>query len=168
MLDREIYLDFFREFDQCPGLERELSDKTIVEYRTKPRTEVCIHYTILDENGGTDGYRSEYMREAYGGVCFKAFVLFFGEYLQYYITEEREGTFQVTGSGTLQRRDNDAVEESRYQMINDIATAQTIQDYETMDQLLEESTEFPSPPTSTAPSCWMALCPLPAGLPRSK
>nr|WP_300869918.1 DUF5717 family protein [uncultured Acetatifactor sp.] len=138
MLDREIYLDFFREFDQCPGLERELSDKTIVEYRTKPRTEVCIHYTILDENGGTDGYRSEYMREAYGGVCFKAFVLFFGEYLQYYITEEREGTFQVTGSGTLQRRDNDAVEESRYQMINDIATAQTIQDYETMDQLLEE------------------------------
>ena len=44
----------------------------------------------------------------------------------------------MTGSGTLQRRDNDAVEESRYQMINDIATAQTIQDYETMDQLLEE------------------------------
>ncbi|MCI9337423.1 MAG: hypothetical protein HFH93_07780 [Lachnospiraceae bacterium] len=138
MLEREIYLEFFREFGQCPGLERELCDKTIMEYRTKPQTEVCIHYTILDENGETEGYRSAYMREAYGGVCFKTFVLFFGECLQYYITEEREGKFQVTGSGTLQRLDNDAEEESRYQMINDIAMAQTMQDYDTMDQLLEE------------------------------
>lgn len=138
MLEREIYLEFFQEFDQCPGLQRELSDKTIIEYRTKPRTEVCIHYTIVDENGEADGYRSEYMKEAYGGVCFKAFVLFFGECVQYYITEGQDGKFQVTGSGTLPRRDQTAGEDSRYQMINDIATAQSMQEYDTMDELMEE------------------------------
>ena len=89
MLEKEIYLEFFQDFDQCPRLRRELSDKTIMEYRTKPQTKVCVHYAVLGENGEAEGYRSEYMREAYGGVCFKAFVLFFGESLQYYITEER-------------------------------------------------------------------------------
>lgn len=138
MLEREIYLEFFQGFSQCPGLERELSDKTIIEYRARPRTRVCIHYAILGEDGEAEMYRSEYMREAYGGVCFKAFILFFGESLQYYITEEREGTIQVTGSGTLPRRDGDGGEDSRYQLIDDIVTADTMQDYDTMDQLLEE------------------------------
>ena len=138
MLEREIYLEFFQGFSQCPGLERELSDKTIIEYRARPRTRVCIHYAILGEDGEAEMYHSEYMREAYGGVCFKAFILFFGESLQYYITEEREGTIQVTGSGTLPRRDGDGGEDSRYQLIDDIVTADTMQDYDTMDQLLEE------------------------------
>lgn len=138
MLEKEIYLEFFQDFDQCPRLRRELSDKTIMEYRTKPQTKVCIHYAVLGENGEAEGYRSEYMREAYGGVCFKAFVLFFGESLQYYITEEADGKYQITGSGTIQKSDRRAEEDSRYQLINDIATARAMQDYDTMDELLEE------------------------------
>lgn len=138
MLEREIYLEFFQGFGQCPGLERELSDKTIIEYRTRPRTRVCIHYAVLGEDGEAGGYHSEYMKEAYGGVCFKPFVLFFGESLQYYITEEQDGIAQVTGSGILPRSDGSAGEEGRYQLINDIVTAEAMRDYDTMDELLEE------------------------------
>ncbi len=138
MLEKKIYLEFFQEIGQSPELRRELSDKTIIEYRTKPQVKACIHYAVLDENGEAGSYRSEYMQEAYGGVCFKAFVLFFGESLQYYITEEKDGNFQVTGSGTLLRSDNGLEDESRYRLIDDIVTAEAMQDYDTMDELLEE------------------------------
>ena len=107
-----------------------------MEYRTRPQTKVCIHYAILHENGESQEYRCEYMKEVYGGVFFLAFVMFFGESLQYYITEERDGESQVTESGTIQRGDDSG--EGRYQLINDIALAKSLQDYDTMDELLEE------------------------------
>ena len=79
------------------------------------------------------------MKEAFGGVFFKEFVLFFGESLQYYITEERNGEEMLTESGSLQRSDGSGYEEeSRYRMINDIVISQSMEDFDTMDNLLEE------------------------------
>ena len=75
----------------------------------------------------------------YGGVFVKDFVLFFGESLQYYITEEKDGKAQLTESATIQKSDAGAVEEdSRYRLLNDIVMARSMQDYDTMDNLLEE------------------------------
>lgn len=134
-----IHLDFFRRFGECRPLQQELEDKTILEYRTAPRTKVCIHYTMSNEDGESEGYRAEYMTEAYGGVFFKEFVMFFGETLQYYITEEWDGAEQLTKSGTLQRNeDGGCGEESRYRLINDIVISRALEDYNTMDDLLEE------------------------------
>lgn len=139
MTAEEIHLEFFRKFKECRFLQQELADKSIIEYRANPRTKVCIHYAMLHENGESGGYRAEYMKEAYGGVFFKEFVLFFGEILQYYITEERDGAEQLTESGTLQRSDDDGWEEdSRYRLINDIVISKALEDYNTMDDLLEE------------------------------
>ena len=79
------------------------------------------------------------MQETYGGVFFKEFILFFGESLQYYITEEKNGEEQLTESGTLQRSDIRGKEmESRYHLVNDIVISKTLQDYDTMEKLLEE------------------------------
>lgn len=134
-----IHLSFFRKLGQCRDMQWELADKTMIEYRTGPRTRVCIHYSVLRENGEADGYRSEYMKEVYGGVYCKEFVLFFGESLQYYITEENEGEEKLTESGTLQKSDDGGRDEdSRYRLINDIAVAKSLQDFDTMDDLLEE------------------------------
>ena len=139
MISEGIYLEFFRKFTECTSLQQELADKTIIEYRTAPGARACIHYTLLGENGETDGYRSEYMREAYGGVFFKDFILFFGESLQYYITEEKDGKTQVTESGTIQKGDGaGGQEDSRYSLLNDIVMARSLQDCNTMDNLLEE------------------------------
>ena len=72
-------------------------------------------------------------------MCFKEFVLFFGETLQYYITEERNGEEQLTESGNLQKSDiRGEGHDSRYQLVNDIVISKTLEDFDTMDNLLEE------------------------------
>jgi len=82
---------------------------------------------------------TEPMREVCSGVCFKEFVLFFGENLQYYIMEECGGEEQLTESGNLQKSDirGDAGD-WRYEMINDIIISKTLEDYDTLDGLLDE------------------------------
>ena len=139
MLAEGIHLGFFREYTEFPTLQQMMTDKTIVEYRCSPDRKACIHYVMLHENGEADEYKAEYMRDVYGGVCFKEFVLFFGESIQYYITEERNGEEQLTESGTLQNGDTGGGgENGRYQLINDIILSKILEDYETMDNLLEE------------------------------
>lgn len=134
-----IHMKFFREYTEYPDLQQELVDKTIIEYRAAPGSKACIHYVMLYENGESDEYKAEYMRDVYGGVCFKEFVLFFGESLQYYITEERGGEEQLTESGTLQNSDAAANGEGgRYHILNDIVLSRALEDYDTMDNLLEE------------------------------
>ncbi|MGN0167236.1 MAG: DUF5717 family protein [Acetatifactor sp.] len=139
LLSEGVHLEFFREYRDNPRVAQELLDKTIIEYHANPRGRACIHYVILRENGESDEYTSEYMQEAYGGVCFKEFILFFGESLQYYITEEKNGEAQLTESGTLQKSDISGEEcDSRYQLVNDIVISKTLEDFDTMDNLLEE------------------------------
>ena len=134
-----IHLKLFREYDEYPDLQQELTDKSIIEYRTTPGSRACIHYVMLYENGESDEYKAEYMRDVYGGVCFKEFVLFFGESLQYYITEELNGEERLTESGTLQNSDAAAGGEGgRYHLLNDLVLSKTLEDYDTMDNLLEE------------------------------
>lgn len=138
-LNMGIHLEFFREYRENEQVAREMSDKTIIEYHANPSAKTCIHYVMLHENGESDEYSTEYMKEVYGGVCFKEFILFFGESLQYYITEELNGDEQLTESGTLQKSDIRGSEsDSRYHLVNDIVISKTLQDYETMDNLLEE------------------------------
>ncbi|MBE5883711.1 MAG: hypothetical protein E7291_04765 [Lachnospiraceae bacterium] len=139
MMRERIHLNFFREYKNMDLLIREMSDKTIIEYKAHPRGRARIHYVILHENGEAEEYRSEYMQEVYGGVCFKEFVLFFGESLQYYIMEELDGVEQLTESGNLQKSDIiGASVGSKYEMINDMVISKNLQDYDTLDELLEE------------------------------
>lgn len=134
-----VHLNFFREYREYSDIQQELSDKTIIEYRAAPGSRACIHFVMLYENGESDEYRAEYMRDVYGGVCFKEFILFFGESLQYYITEELNGEEQLTESGTIQNSDTAGNGEGgRYQLLNDIAISKALEDYDTMDNLLEE------------------------------
>ena len=79
------------------------------------------------------------MKEMFGGICVKQFILFFGEKLQYYITETEEGKEHLTESGTLSRSDTDREQkESKYSLINDIAIGRALDDENTMGDLLHE------------------------------
>lgn len=139
LLAEGIHLEFFREYGDNPQVAREMADKTIVEYHASPGSRACIHYILLRGDTEADEYVTEYMREVYGGVCFKEFILFFGESLQYYITEEKDGQEQLTVSGTLQKGESGGKEEEgRYHLVNDIVLSRALEDYDTMDNLLEE------------------------------
>ena len=139
MLSQKIYLNAFRELSVFLKTPDEMMDKTVVEYRAKPGNRAKIYYVMLHENGESGEYMSEYMQEAYGGVYFKEFVLFFGETLQYYIMEENDDGEQLTASGDLQKSEiGYTAENSKYHMINDIVVSKTLQDYDTFDEILEE------------------------------
>ncbi len=139
MLREKIHLNFFKEFKEFDYLTEELSDKTIIEYNVRPGGKAKIHYVMLHDNGEAEEYLAEYMRDVYGGVCFKEFVLFFGETLQYYITEECDKEEQLTESGNVQKSDIRGLSDnSKYNLINDMVISKTLQDYDTLDSLLEE------------------------------
>lgn len=134
-----VCLGFLLEYaDLDPALSL-LADKTIVEYKARPGARAIMHYVIEREEGETGEYLTGEMKQVYGGVCFMSFTLFFGESLQYYIVEETGGGQQLTESGSVQKSDADGRgEEGKFTLINDIAVAGTLQDYGTLDCLLEE------------------------------
>lgn len=139
MLYKGIRLNFFRDLKGTRQLTQEMGDKNIVEYRTRPGGKAKIHYVLVDENGEANEYTVEYMTEVYAGVCFREFILFFGETLQYYITEEYGCEEQLTESGNIQMSDTgNEYHNNRYEMINDMMIAKSLQDYDTLDKLLEE------------------------------
>ena len=137
--DAGIVLPVYREYaGYIPQMDA-YQDKTIVEYRAKPGRRAYIHYVIRRDEGPQDEYCREEMRDMYGGICVREFVLFFGERLQYYITEESEDGEQLTESGEVNKSDigQDSFE-SRFTMLNDIMTGMTLNDYDTVDGLLRE------------------------------
>ena len=144
VIEKEMPLPFSQEYADMPGMEA-LSDKTMVSYKTAPGSRVVIHYIKNRDSQGKEGYRREEMKEVYFGVYIKEFVLFYGEELQYYITEEQENQEQLTKSGILQIEEHKEIgKESRYQMINEMSIGQTLQDFDSVKQVLEEywQTEF--------------------------
>lgn len=139
LIVRQIHLPFLKQYEELVPETRQFLDKTIIEYHCTPGSKAKIHYVFEKEAGEPGEYRTEEMTEVYGGVCFKVFQLFFGENIQYYITEEKDGSDQLTESAEIQKSDIEkSVENNRYSMVNDIAIAQTLQDYDTIDDLMTE------------------------------
>lgn len=138
-LHKNIYFKFFHAFtDEVPELSA-FSDTLFVEYRTNPNNRVVLHYILEDGEDGDDIYRTEDMRNMYGGVFSKEFILFFGENLQYYVTEERNGREMLTLSDSVSVSEtaSDGTD-SRYNLLNDMVVSRTLQDEATLIDLMEE------------------------------
>ncbi|HKM35082.1 MAG TPA: DUF5717 family protein [Lachnospiraceae bacterium] len=140
MLKNHIYLKMFMDYLDLPGVDlTQLADRTIVEYRANPKARAIMHYCVEHAEGEKSEYLTEEMQEVCGGVCFKDFVLFFGEQLQYYIMEEFDESEQLTESATIQKSDTaNGNAEGKFNLVNDLSISNTLQDYETVDKLLEE------------------------------
>lgn len=140
MQKNRINLKMFAEFQDLGNSRLNLfSDRTYVEYKAYPGARAVLHYCMEYAEDRVSAYQTEDMQEVYGGVCFKDFVLFFGERLQYYIMEERDGNEQLTESATIQKSDTSGGSaEGKFNLVNDLSISSTLQDYETVDKLLEE------------------------------
>lgn len=136
LLAKEMYFPYFKEYADNIAFMRQFADKTMVQYKVPKGSRAIIHYLVEKDEGE---YTMEEMTNMYGGICVKQFILFFGEKMQYYITEIGEGKEHLTQSGTLSRSDTDREQkESKYNLINDIATCRTLDDEDTMGTLLRE------------------------------
>ncbi len=139
LLAENVFLPFFLEYVSLVPELRVYADKVFVEYKGTPNGKAILHYVVELGDGEGGEYCTEEMRNIYGGVYCKEFVLFYGEVLQYYIMEEVDGKSQLTESNTIQKTDMaGGSDESRYNMLNDIAISKTMQDYETLDELIKE------------------------------
>ncbi len=139
MIVKGIVFPFYEAFKNISANAAQIADRVLVEYKGTPGVKTVINYVISKEHEEAGGYSREDMTDMYGGVYVKQFLLFFGESLQYYITEENGNGPQLTESGKISR--NDAMAENsgdRYSCVNDIAIANTLKDYDTALKLLEE------------------------------
>ncbi len=137
LLSRDVIFPFYMEYaDVLPDMVK-FVDKTMLEYRTDPSTKCVVHYR-LDSDVGNE-YKTKEMRQMYDGIFVSDFVLFFGEQMQYYITEEKNHVENLTESGTIQKSDIVGGQiPGRYSLINDVMVGETLQDYDTVDSLIGE------------------------------
>ena len=139
LLAERIVLPLYRDYQGYIPQMDEYQDKTIIEYRVRPGGRAVIHYMVQDEGCSESEYRSEEMRDMFEGICVKEFVLFFGERLQYYITEESESGSQPTRSNSISISEPDQDDfESRFTLLNDIMIGKTLHDYDTVNKLLQQ------------------------------
>ena len=116
-----------------------LTDRTFVEYQGEPGSKVVIHYAIERENDGETEYRKEEMRNLYGGIYVKSFILFSGETVQYYITEQNGNKEQLTRSSTAERTETEQEYPAwRFSMLNDAVLCKENRDYEGACRALTE------------------------------
>ena len=152
-IGERCYLSFFKKYlapgafkteeqkKRSEGILEEIADRTIIDYVTPKGKIAKIHYVIVSDGTESYDYAAENMRDVCSGVCSKDFILFFGESLQYYITEETKdkdeaelvSNGQITGNNTGGENGG-----SKYSMINEMIVSNTTKDYQRFDDLLEE------------------------------
>ena len=131
-----MYFDFFARLDYRLLEKYFLYDKAFLQYESTPGTHVALHYS-RDEDG--EEFNSEDMVEMYDGIYVKTFVIFFGELIRYYITEEHDNSIEVKESNRLTCNnipgDND---HSRYNLINEMIISDTLSDETTLKSNIDE------------------------------
>lgn len=131
-----MYFDFFARLDYRLLEKYFIYDKAFLQYESTPGAHVVLHYS-RDEDG--EEFNSEDMVEMYDGIYVKAFVIFFGELIRYYITEEHDNSIEVKESNRLTCNnipgDND---HSRYNLINEMIISDTLSDETTLKSNIDE------------------------------
>ena len=131
-----MYFDFFARLDYRLLKKYFIYDKAFLQYESTPGAHVVLHYS-LDEDG--EEFNSEDMVEMYDGIYVKAFVIFFGELIRYYITEEHDNSIEVKESNRLTCNNipgnND---HSRYNLINEMIISDTLSDETTLKSNIDE------------------------------
>lgn len=131
-----MYFDFFARLDYRLLEKYFLYDKAFLQYESTPGAHVVLYYS-RDEDG--EEFNSEDMVEMYDGIYVKTFVIFFGELIRYYITEEHDNSIEVKESNRLTCNnipgDND---HSRYNLINEMIISDTLSDETTLKSNIDE------------------------------
>lgn len=133
---KEYAFPFFLKLGDKLELPFEIIDKTMVEYRANPDKRVVIHY-MYEDGEHKNNYIAEDMKNVYEGIFVKQFVLFYGESIQYYITEEDKNGEKTTGKFTLTNQNiKPDKSKGRYEALNDIIACRDMHDEHTFDKLV--------------------------------
>lgn len=133
-IERRICFPFFLTFENIVPNLQPYSDFSFVEYKGNPTGQVVIHYCIEHDDGMATEYKKEQMSHLYNGIFVKSFVLFCGDTVQYYITEENQNMEQLTQSSVLTKSESDIHSKPwRFTALNDLVVAKSMSDYVTVE-----------------------------------
>lgn len=133
---RNMLFAFYKRLAPELVLKYHLYDKVFLEYRTNPHSHVVLHFS-RDEDGDT--FLQEDMLDVYDGIFVKTFVMFFGEAIQYYISEEYGNEVEVTESNRIVNNDvYNKHDISRYTLLNQMLISHTLQEEEELLQAMKQ------------------------------
>ena len=127
-LSRGLIFPFYLGLPHGLVEKYQLYDKTFLEFRSDPEKQVYVHYALSDL---PEEFLVQEMQHMYGGIFVSQFILFFGESIQYYITEEDDEVQKVAGSGEITKSDvYGQEEENRFDALNEILLHTTLREEE--------------------------------------
>jgi hypothetical protein len=136
-INKKMYFKFYEQFSEKILKPYCYEGKHMVEYRTNINKNVFIHY-IQEDLAGDGEYRIEEMEQTYPGIYNKMFTIFYGEKVQYYITEDNN-TDNLVKNNIIVKNEMDLYStQSRYNMLNDMSVAFTMHDNETLLELMNK------------------------------
>ncbi len=131
---------FYKHLESKWRLPFALTDKTILEYKTETGNKVTLHYLSPEQINDTMKYEILTLKESYEGIYTKEFILFYGEELEYYITENDSINLRENSKleiGEWKGRTSD----TRYGLLNDIIVAYKEDDSVTLEELVKQYKE---------------------------
>ena len=134
-----IFMPDFMAFSEEKPELKIYEGRSFVEYTGKQGSHVILHYVREGDGNGPDDYRKEEMLHVFGGIYLKSFILFYGEKIGYYITEENGRQEKLTKASVLEAAEPSGTEEKcRYGMIGDMALALEMDDEKSFAAKAEE------------------------------
>lgn len=127
-----ITLPFFIGFKRHFPLPYEIANKYFVDYRCNANRKVVLHYALNSER-----FKEEVMKNCYQGIYVKNFVLFHGNTLSYYMTEQGENYEKRTETITINYEDDMSETDSEYSLLNSLLVAKEVQDSKTVLELMK-------------------------------
>ena len=95
-----------------------MKDYMTVEYRCNPEHRVVLHYVLEYHGKKNFDYMTEQLYPVCGGVFTRAFILFYGERLTWFFTEEKpDGTEVSTACRTFENREEHPEGVGRYERL---------------------------------------------------
>ena len=135
-VQKKLIFSFYKEFEGKIALPAYMLDKYYVEYRANPKHKLKIHYSCGYED---EEMKEEEMEDAGYGIFEKELILFYGESLQYFITEESEQGTEIVERRIISHMETEmASGTTKYGKINEILMTRELQDEKTLFSLLEQ------------------------------
>ena len=134
-IGRGSYFSFYRHLPPEFIQKYQLYDKFFLEYHTTPHSRVVVHFRM-----GEEAYQAEDLAEVYDGIYVRGFVLFFGETVQYYLTEETDSGSKVVESNCIQNHNilPSGENQGRYAKLNEILLQLTLADSGSLKHQMKE------------------------------
>ena len=116
---KKCYYGFMQEFGRVIPEALVLEDKLFVEYHAPVTSEVILHYILEKKDEENYRYTALRMYPTCGGVYSKAFTMFEGEKITYFITEKKEDGSEVSTPSVTKEKELSILDSStKYGRIN--------------------------------------------------